>query len=114
MAAESIVSPSTDNGEDVALAALSRVDMDLWASGYSSGYACGVDTGYARGRADERADVAAIQRVMHQAARMPVRTPAALTADPEAMRLDLLDRDRIRGEAFRHGLRAGRAVGGAA
>lgn len=85
--------------------------VDYWTGRLDQGE-YGQDTAYLRGRRDEAEQMAALQRramrVVHAAARMPVREPLALTLEPDEMRQVLADRDRIRGEAFRAGLRVGR------
>jgi hypothetical protein len=47
---------------------------------------------------------------VHAAARRPVREPLALELTPDQMARIHADRERVRGEAFRHGLRVGRGL----
>lgn len=86
--------------------------VDYWTGRLDQGE-YGQDTAYLRGRRDEAERMAAVQRramrVVHAAARMPVREPLALTLEPDELREVLADRDRVRGEAFRAGLRVGKA-----
>ncbi len=80
---------------------------------------------YFAGRHDEREfgdgaraqaeldELAALQRAavhnVHRAAGMPVREPLVLELTPEQMARVHADRDRVRGEAFRAGLRVGKS-----
>ncbi len=72
----------------------------------------GASAAYLRGRHDEAEQMAALQRramrVVHAAARMPVREPLVLELTPDQMARVHADRDRVRGEAFRAGMRVGR------
>lgn len=91
--------------------ALDRAAMDAFTAGVEHGYSAGWDAGHAA--ADE--EMAALQRramrVVHAAARRPVREPMVLELTADQMARVHADRDRVRGEAFRAGLRVGRGQG---